>query len=134
MSNEEGWPVKVHVVQDDTNQPAPTKCQIVSIPNSFPMIAGANPLQIAPDSPNRVRLTLLVNGAGATPPVVAIGSSLGDVQLALENAIGQFTGNVCYITGPNTVVDLSGTTAWWCALITAGTNPCVVSVIQEIKN
>lgn len=125
--------VKVHIVQDDTNQPARKQCQRISIPNSYPMNAGANPVQIVPDSPNRTRLSILVNGSGANPPVVAIAQNMSDCQQAAANPAGQFIGSVTYITGPNTIVDLSGTTSWWCVLITAGTNPCVVSVIQEIE-
>lgn len=127
--------VKVHIVQDDTNQPQKkTRCQIAVIPNSYPMVAGAAPSLIAPNAPNRKRLTISVNGTGATLPVVAIGVSQSDVEQAQANAVGQFTGNVMYVTGPNTIVDHSGTVALWCGLIVAGTNPCVVSTMQEIES
>jgi hypothetical protein len=133
ISQVEMTPIKVHITQDDTKQPAvKTKRQRVSIPNSYPMNAGALPVQIAPDAPGRCRLAILVNGAGANPPVIALAQSESDAQAAQANAIGQFTGNVAYVTGPNTIIDLSGTTAWWAVLITAGTNPCVVSTIAEI--
>lgn len=131
--SDQEWPVKVHLVQDDTRQPNAKPRQVVSILNSYPMNANATPVQIAPDAPNRKRLTILVNNTGANAAVVAVGNSQSDVQSAMANAVGEFTGGVCYIQGPNTVVDLSGTTALWAGLIVAGTNACVLSTIQEIE-
>jgi hypothetical protein len=122
--------VKVHVVQDDTNQPARPKQRVVIL-NSFPLNIGATPVQIAPDSPARCRLTISVNGGGTTAPVIALGGSQSDCEQAQANAVGQFTGHVAYVTGPNTIVDHTGNTALWACLIVAGTNPCVVSTIAE---
>jgi hypothetical protein len=89
----------------------------VIITNTYPMVLGANPVQVLAHAPKRCHAHIMVNGSG----IVAFGSSQSDVQEALSAAAGEYIGSVAYVNAAefNASVALDGTSELWAGLISA---------------
>ena|ERR1700729_1373008 len=103
----------------------------VLITNSFLLTVGAAPVNLLGHTPKRCRAQVIVNGT--TGSVIAFGTSQSDVEGAQNTGTGQFQGDVAYVNGnyPGTI-PIDANSELWCALITAGSGPTIVSAFKEI--
>lgn len=132
---QEGTPVPVRLVQDDTRKipPATIPRERIGTANSYVLVVGAIPVQILAHTPKRCCASLVVNLT--TGAVIAIGGSQSDCQAAASAATGEFVGEVGYIVGPyDSPIVFTNTDEVWAVLVTAGSGATVLSVFKEVDN
>lgn len=111
---DETFPMRVHVVKDDTKSTAKPIKQIVTSCNSFLLTLGSIPQMIMGHTPKRVHAHIVVNGTG----IVAFGRSQSDCQSAANNPATNAS-NVTYVNGAEFVAALPvlGDSEIWAVLV-----------------
>lgn len=124
---QEGTPVPVRLVQDDTRKipPATIPRERAGTINSYVMAVGATPIQLLAHTPKRYTAQLVINATANA--VVAIGGSQSDCQAAANVATGEFIGEVGYVVGPyGSPIPFCNTDEVWAVLVTAGSGATVL--------
>lgn len=133
MTVEEGTPVPVRVVQDDTRKipPRTVPRERAGTANSYQLQVGADPMQIMGHTPKRCIGTIIANLT--TGAIVAFGGSRSDCQAAANTGVGEFIGEVAYIIGPyGSPIPVMQSDEMWAVLVVAGSGPTVISVFKEV--